>query len=96
MGLFHTRFEGVSSLKKKIYIYIYRIRCREEIDAFVILLCLSNKLIPKRIKNRKSDHQFAFIATQTVYWVYIVGEIWEDAYKVSFADFWSSVGLPHL
>ena len=25
-----------------------------------------------------------------------VGEVWEDAYKVSFADFWGSVDLPHL
>ena len=24
------------------------------------------------------------------------GEIWEDAYKVSFADFWSSVDLQHF
>ena len=26
----------------------------------------------------------------------IVGEIWEYTYKVLFADFWSSVDLPHL
>ena len=26
----------------------------------------------------------------------IVGEIWEDTYKVSFVDFWSSTDLLHL
>ena len=64
MRLLYARFEGVSSLKKN------RNGRGEEIDAFVILLCLSIKFIPKRIGHRKSeiDHQIAFIATQNVYW----------------------------
>ena len=43
-------------------------RCGEEMDAFIILLCLSNKLIPKRIRHQKSGCQIPFIATQNVYW----------------------------
>ena len=77
----------------------------EEIDAFFILLPLSNSVIPKRISHWKLEigpshctnilHQYwtinVSLASRN-----IVGEIWEDAYKVSFADFWSSVDLPHL
>ena len=62
MRLLNARFEGVSLLKKN------RNRCREEIDAFVILMCLSNNLIPKRIGHWKLDNQIAFIAMQNVYW----------------------------
>ena len=77
----------------------------EEIDAFFILLPLINSVIPKRISYRKLEigpshcinilHQYwtinVSLASRNV-----VGEIWEDAYKVSFADFWSSVDLPHF
>ena len=67
---------------------------------------MSNKLIPKRIGHWKSEirppnsiysypecvlEYIGHLASRN-----IVGEIWEDAYKVSFADFWSSVDLPHL
>ena len=81
-------------------------RSREEIGAFVILLCLSNKPIPKWTKQEKSE-----IGPPNCIYSYpecvldyirqlasrnIVGETWEDAYKVSFTDFWSSVDLPDL
>ena len=83
-----------------------RNRCGEEIDARVILLRLSNKLILKRIGHQKSEirppnyiysypecvlEYIGHLASRN-----IVGEIWEGAYKVSFADFWNSVDLPHL
>ena len=41
--------EAVSSLKKKEY------KHREQIEIYLILLHLSNKLIPKRIKYWKSE-----------------------------------------
>ena len=39
-----------------------RNRYGKEIDAFIILLHLSNKLFPSR------DHPIAFVATQNRYW----------------------------
>ena len=83
-----------------------RNRCGEEIDTCVILLRLSNNFIPKRIGHQKSEigpsnciysnpecvlKYIGHLASRN-----IVGEIWEDSYKVSFADFSSSVYLPHL
>ena len=74
-----------------------RNRCGEEIDTFVILLRLSIKLIPKGIGHQKSEirpadcicsylecllEYIAHLASRI-----IVGETWEGAYKVSFADF---------
>ena len=71
----------------------------------VILLRLSNKLIRKRIGHRKSEigppnciyscpecvlEYIGHLSSRN-----IVGEFWEDVYKISFADFWSSVDLPH-
>ena len=78
-----------------------RNRRGEEIEAIAILLRLSNKLIPKRIGHRKlevtpSNCIYSYPECVLEYKRhlaprYIVGKIWEDAYKVSFADFWSSV-----
>ena len=82
-----------------------RNRCREETDTFVILFHLSNRLILKRIEHQKLE-----IRPSSCIYSYpecvleyigdlasrnIVCDFWEDAYKVSFADFWSSVDLPH-
>ena len=90
-----------SSLKKK-----NRNRCGEEIDAFVILLHLSNKLIPERIEHRKSEighlnciyicPEYVLEYIGLLASINIVSEICRDAFIVSFADFWSSVDLPHL
>ena len=70
-------------------------------DACVILLRLSDELFPKRIRNRKSEiglpnciysdpgcvlEYIEHFASRN-----IVVEIWEDAFKVSFADFWSQL-----
>ena len=81
-------------------------RCRKEIGAFFILLWLSNKLIPRRIEHRKSKivppnciYNYSECVLEYIEHLAkrnIVGEIWEDAYKVSFTDFLSSVDLPHL
>ena len=59
-----------------------------------MLLQLSKKLIPKGIRDRKSECVLEYIGNLAL--KNIVGEIWEDADKVSFADFWSSVDLAHL
>ena len=76
-----------------------RIKRGEEIDAFVILFCLSNKLISRRIGHLKSEigpsncicscpecvlEYMRHLAPRN-----IVRQIWEDTYKVSFTDFWS-------
>ena len=81
-------------------------RSRKEIGAFFILLWLSNKLIPRRIEHRKSKivppnciYNYSECVLEYIEHLAkrnIVGEIWEDAYKVSFTDFLSSVDLPHL
>ena len=73
----------------------------KEIDAIAILLRLSNKLTPKRIGNRTTKLHLSYPECVLEYIGYlasrnIVGGIWEDAYKVSFADFWSSADLRHL
>ena len=83
-----------------------RNRCGVEIDACVISLCSSNKLIQKRIGQRKSEigppncicsypecvvEYIGHLASRN-----IVGQIWEDAYKVSFANFWGGADLSHL
>ena len=88
------------------FIEINRNRCREEINTFVILLCLSNKLRTKRIKNRKSEigPSNCIYSSRMCTEIYrtllasrnIVGEISIDTYEVSFADFWGSVDLPNL
>ena len=71
-----------------------RNRCGEEIDTFVILLRLSIKLIPKEIGNQTADCIYSYLECVLEYIAHlasriILGETWEDAYKVSFADFWS-------
>ena len=81
-------------------------RCRKEIDAFFMLLWLGNKLIPRRIEHRKSKivppnciYNYSQCVLEYIEHLAkrnVVGEIWEDAYKVSFTDFLSSVDLPHL
>ena len=62
-------------------------------------------IVLKRIGHQKSEIRLpiAFITNPDVYWNIghltsrnIVAEIWENAHEISFADFWSSVDLPHL
>lgn len=49
------------------------------------------------IGNQKFDHQIALIAIQNVYWNTMdTGETQEGEYKVSWADFQSSVTLSYL
>ena len=79
---------------------------QEKKFAFLILLRLSNKFIPKRIglgklKIRQPNCIYNYPECVLQYIGHlasrnIVGEIWADIYKVSFADFWTSVDLPHL
>ena len=64
-----------------------------------MLLRLSNKLIPKRIGPPNCIYTYSECVLEYIGHLdsrNIVGEIWEDAYKVSFADFWSPVVLPYL
>ena len=78
-----------------------RNRCGEEIDACVILLRLCDKLFPKRIGNWKSEiglpnciySDLGCVLEYTGHFASrnIVVEIWEDVFKVSFADFWSQL-----
>ena len=96
-----VRWKNKTKQKKK-----KKNRSRKEIDAFFMLLWLGKKLIPRRIEHRKSKivppnciYNYSQCVLEYIEHLAkrnVVGEIWEDAYKVSFTDFLSSVDLPHL
>ena len=78
----------------------------EKINAYVILLGLSSKLVQERDGHWKWEvrppnfiDRYPECILEYIWDLAprdIVGDILEDAYKVSFADFWSSVDLRHL
>ena len=59
----------MQDLRESVRLKKNRSRFGEEIDTFITLFRLSNKLIPKRIRHRKpeTDNQIAFTAIQNVY-----------------------------
>ena len=83
-----------------------RKRHPEKINAYVILLGLSSKFVQERdehwngeVRPPNNIDRYTECVLEYIWDLApkdIAGDILEDAYKVSFADFWSSVDLWHL